>query len=796
MNTDQVSVQLFDLDIDSALSRVARLIPPLWTLRDLVAVNPFLGYSDMPVVDAHERVKLTLGADLLPTFELFAEYFKRGAFNISHLNAVSNDNSSPTPAEIIRILEEINCGRSNANRNTGEVNSKVGIRSFAGWLDYKAQTRSKWKADVLTDISRLLATRYDMGVAYWSGFKEGDLYSAWRRYSTVSRAMAARGAADFHHFVGSLPHRSSEAVKVLINELRFQRQDQLENYLSCLIGELPGWSGYLRQRVWHSTPDDLGELPDLICIRLAYDIGLMLDTRVKKSPGDVREFFNSLVIRRQDISRNTKARMLLLQATELAYREGLSRKLNKLPKLPERQGRPSVQAIFCIDVRSELLRRHLSSLDLSISTHGFAGFFGLPLGIRDIDGSVKPQCPVLIEPALAASPIDSHDPSAFRSIKSRVRAISSLLTSVSRSANSNFSYVETLGLASICRFLGDLFALSKPAKPTFGLVSFTESNKTQLADYAAGILNHLGLSQPFARIVLFCGHGASVANNPQEAALACGACGGHSGAVNAAAAAQILNDVEIRELLHERGWIIPKDTLFVGAVHDTVSDAITIQENVPVSHQYEVSQLDLKLREALLLVRAEKAPRLGIHKTNGQDILRNVLVRTADIAEVRPEWALAGNAAFFIARSEQLRSVDLEGRCFLHHYDQDLDPNGAVLETILTAPVIVASWINLQYFGSTSDPRRFGSGLKTIHNICGGIGVVAGNDGDLEAGLSFQSVHDGVNFQHQPLRLQVYIQSEQSQIDRILSKHQSLNNLVRNGWIFFHRLDKDAIPVH
>ena len=48
------------------------------------------------------------------------------------------------------------------------------------------------------------------------------------------------------------------------------------------------------------------------------------------------------------------------------------------------------------------------------------------------------------------------------------------------------------------------------------------------------------------------------------------------------------------------------------------------------------------------------------------------------------------------------------------------------LELILTAPVVVASWISLQYYGSTVAPQVFGGGNKLIHNVVGGIGVVEG----------------------------------------------------------------------
>jgi uncharacterized protein YbcC (UPF0753/DUF2309 family) len=166
-----------------------------------------------------------------------------------------------------------------------------------------------------------------------------------------------------------------------------------------------------------------------------------------------------------------------------------------------------------------------------------------------------------------------------------------------------------------------------------------------------------------------------------------------------------------------------------------------------------------------------------------QSMRHEIAKRTWDNAQVRPEWGLAGNAAFIVAAFDDSKDLDLKGRSFLHHYDSSNDHEGTTLETILTAPAIVASWINLQYYGSSIAPHYYGSGLKTLHNICAGIGVICGNDGDLAPGLSAQSVHTGAQLQHIPVRLHIIVKAEQTQIDRIIAKHKILQDLISNEWV-------------
>jgi uncharacterized protein YbcC (UPF0753/DUF2309 family) len=204
----------------------------------------------------------------------------------------------------------------------------------------------------------------------------------------------------------------------------------------------------------------------------------------------------------------------------------------------------------------------------------------------------------------------------------------------------------------------------------------------------------------------------------------------------------------------------------------------------------DIEVLKTRLANAAELARLERATLLGLEK--GPDTRRKIIARSRDWSQVRPEWGLAGNAAFIAAPRPRTAGIDLGGRVFLHSYEHDQDDGEKVLELIMTAPMVVASWINLQYFASTTNNRVFGSGNKTLHNVVGLIGVLEGNGGDLRTGLPLQSVHNGQRFVHEPLRLNVIIAAPEASMDNILDKHQNVRDLVDNGWLHLHALHGDG----
>ena len=257
--------------------------------------------------------------------------------------------------------------------------------------------------------------------------------------------------------------------------------------------------------------------------------------------------------------------------------------------------------------------------------------------------------------------------------------------------------------------------------------------------------------------------------------------------------ARLLNEPAVRQGLDGHGISVPAGTVFVAALHNTTTDEIEgfdldlLDDNA----RERWGRLQLVLANAGDQVRRERAGALGLDPRAPHDALLDLYRRRAnDGAQTRPEWGLAGNAAFIIAPRNRSRGAHLGGRVFLHDYSAENDADGSVLELLMTAPMLVTHWINWQYHASTSDPLRLGSGNKLLHNVVGGrIGVFEGNGGDLRIGLGRQSLHDGLRWVHEPLRLTVVIDAPAARIERVIADHAVVRHLVDNGWLHLWRFE-------
>jgi uncharacterized protein YbcC (UPF0753/DUF2309 family) len=322
---------------------------------------------------------------------------------------------------------------------------------------------------------------------------------------------------------------------------------------------------------------------------------------------------------------------------------------------------------------------------------------------------------------------------------------------------------------------------------------FTLEEQTLTVDTA---LRMMGLTKNFARLVLFCAHGSTSENNPYESALDCGACGGNEGKPNARVLAMMANNPKVRARLTKNGIEIPSDTHFIAGQMDTTADAVQLfdLEDVPPTHRADLARLQEDLQEAAELTSEERCARLPDveQPLAGHQAKAHVRTRSADWSQVRPEWGLSGNAAFIIARRELTKGLDLGGRVFLHSYDYREDPTNRLLEVLLTAPQVVAQWINMEHYFSTTDNDVYGSGSKIYHNVVGRLGIMSGPWSDLRLGLARQTVMNGEVPYHEPMRLLTIIEAPRERIDKLIVRHEVLQHYYHNQWVHLVAFDSGA----
>jgi uncharacterized protein YbcC (UPF0753/DUF2309 family) len=807
-DTTSVSPALFTPAlVAEALVRAGRKVAPLWPLRSFVAVNPFVGLADLDFATATETLGRVAGARTTMPRSFYAQAIAEARITDRDLkDALAEAWVAGAPRSVTSL-------KAAAQEPGTEFPLLPTVTDLARELDGK-----DWSHFVTERFSEWAAAHFDAGQAPWrSPWQKLSPYAAWRAEARLDRCPEAAGLAGFRKFVDELPEDANDAASALLADLGVPAAG-LDAYLHRLLMTISGWAAFARSKDFAvELEGEQGRLvAELLAVRVVWEAAFLALHRPDTLGAAWRERRKEYA--EASASKEPTASLAVDLTLHAAYEKAVQRRL--LTRLeaaadstpaPER---PLVHAAFCIDVRSEVLRRALETVDSEATTTGFAGFFGFPFEYvpfgHDHGGA---HCPVLLTPKFVigeslkgASAAEQESHAAARQER---KALSRAFRSFKVAAVSSFAFVEALGLTYAAKLLTDTLGWTRPTPhpKDHGLDRHSRGrlgpqleqsilgerlaglNEEEQVATAEAVLRAMSMTDGFARLVLLAGHGSSTVNNPHASGLDCGACGGHTGAPNARVAALVLNAPAVREGLVARGIHIPDDTVFVAGLHDTTTDDVTLfdKELVPVSHQGDLTRLEDRLAEAARLARAERARHLHLDGTSTVDAA--ILARSRDWSQVRPEWGLAGCAAFVVAPRHRTAGVDLGGRSFLHSYDWRKDKGFRVLELIMTAPMVVVSWISLQYYGSTVDNAAFGSGNKALHNVVGTVGVLEGFGGDLRVGLPLQSLHDGAKYVHEPVRMSVLIEAPVEAINGVLAKHESVRQLVDNGWLHLFALD-------
>ena len=545
--------------------------------------------------------------------------------------------------------------------------------------------------------------------------------------------------------------------------------------------------------------------------------------------------------------------------------------------------RPLASATFCLDVRSEIIRRAVESTG-TYQTYGAGGFLGFPMSFVEFDKTHEVVlCPAVITPNNIVFELPVHIDEEYQSKKQLTKTTKKVISDLKNNPYTPYIMIEAIGWVFGINLFGKTFAPIKTKKffknfqaekpkTTYTLDKLSpediemyvnklhihiihnalvndfqeeyteqeiqalrnhlvlgddldlnipsnvleelkhnyqvtpqdyELQKSKLAKvgftleekvtYLFNILSMIGQVDNFAEFVILSGHSSKSDNNPFESALDCGACGGSSSLPNNRALCMIANSKDVREAIAKKGIVIPDDVKFIPSMHITTTDEISFYDTDILTAEETVrfDKVRKDFKEASKIAREERIEQLPYTNTH-----EDIMIKSMDWSETRPEWGLAGTMGVFAGPRSSIKHMQFGNRLFMHSYDSNLDDENAdILTRLFNGPLVVGEWINLEHYFATVDNDHYGAGSKVYHNIVSKIGVFNGNYSDLKIGLPTQSVLLEREAYHEPIRLLTYMEAPLETVGKAV-ENSIAKEFILNEWIRPIIIDKAAKKVY
>lgn len=675
------------------------------------------------------------------------------------------------------------------------------------------QLRANWKKEYRIDLDlviqpelfRILCSYLDQGISIWNFpvLHKGFLASI--------REMERNTFSSFF--------TTERAKKLLLNE-----NPSMEDLLKIVVGDESlyeqylfdqqfahsGWSGMVS--VVEDQPETLLDtkkitLHDLIIFELLLEINALdskfgetwapLGNTIKNKP-------TSLFAPVADTELNDVL-AIWQDAYEWTYYDDVLSGIHSTvtENKTETKTKKSFQALFCIDDRECSIRRYVEKLDPNCETFGTPGFFGVEFYYKPEHGKFTTKvCPAPVTPKYLIKELET----------TTKRKKDAHYTKQTHNLFQGWIISQTLGFWSAIKLLLNVFkptmtaAASSSFKHTDKFSTLTIENKSldhiednlqvgftidEMVTRVEGLLMSIGLVKNFAPIVYVIGHGASSVNNTHYAGYDCGACSGRPGSVNARVISFMANHPKVREILSNKGLVIPKETQFVGALHDTTRDEIEFYDETILSSENKINHqknYDVML-QGMDLNAKERSRRFESINSKGnlKKVHEKVKLRSVSLFEPRPELNHATNTLCIIGKRDLTKNLFLDRRAFMNSYDYRIDADGKYLFNVIKPIGPVCGGINLEYYFSRVDNYKLGAGTKLPHNVMGLIGVANGTDGDLRPGLPSQMIEV-----HDPIRLMVIVEHHPDVVLKTIQILPATYEWFINEWVHLVVIDPNT----
>lgn len=776
-------------DEESVLSNIRKYLPEQAPLKDFVHHNTLHAFQSHPFKSALELAGKKYGYRVYQPLYIYRELLKKQKINRSTLQwIISRYHNQKEIPIVLSEMENLEFGNF-SDPQIGKIRNQ-----------WKNIAHINIEKEIHPVLFRFTGAFIDQGVSHTQIPINGNLsfIDAIKIFQNDNK----KGIFKSKRSINLLNQQTlaiEELLKIIVgDELYFV------NYLEDAIFAHPGWSGMVNYIENH--PNSL-VIPRNITLNdfLKFQLLLEIETLDQKlgsiwKPLSEQDGFDRSVIQNNTNNNDDKLYHylhLFQESLEFSYYQEIIDGLSIKP-IKSESANVRFQAAFCIDDRECSLRRHIERIEPDCETFGTAGFFQVPFyflpnGAKEL----TKVCPAPITPKNIISEVSNKTNHAydyhlsnsgniqkrkiwlphFRGFWAGWKLAKSIFwPSPMPSMVSSFKHMEKAAKLEV-----DTHKPKNELKSINNLKwGFDTDEQIQSVE---SLLRGMGLTKNFSPFVYLVGHGASSVNNTHFAGYDCGACSGRSGSANARVAAIMANNPAVRFALVQRGIFIPDETIFIGALHDTTRDEIDFYIDIDLS-EYQKNEHHKNViifNSALTSNAAERARKFDSipFKSNINKIHSKVKLRSVSLFEPRPEWNHATNALCIVGPRVNNKHLFFDRKAFLNSYDPNNDPEGTILESILSAVTPVCGGINLEYYFSTNDQTSLGAGSKLPHNVMGLVGVANGIDGDLRTGLPEQMVSI-----HNPLRLLVIVDQNPDLVSSILNRNQSLMEWYSGEWIF------------
>ena len=780
-HADNLSTSNFN--VAHVLHELKHYLPSQTPLKDFIHHNTLHAFQGSKFFDAIFKASKIFGYQVTLQLTDFRELYKIGRIkeNVLERIIVQNKGQEHLVKWKLNLL----------SKEYDTLNkSRIGV--------LRANWKSQYKIDLDSMVQpllfRVLASYLDQGI------------SIWKFPTNVNGFLASIRELEKNSFTSFF--KTQSAKQLLLNG-----DCEIKNLLNIVVGDEAYFEQYLFDQQfshhgWSGMVSAIEDQPktlldyrsisihDLIVFELLLEIDALI-FRFKKDWKPLCENINSEPINLfEDVLKTEINEVFTLwqQAFEWSYYDEVLAGIAKTKKQKKTDTSKSFQAMFCIDERECSLRRHIESVDKNCETLGTPGFFSVEFFFQPENGKFYDKlCPAPVTPKYLIKElgvVEERKHELLYTDKAHTLFVGSIMS-------------LTLGFWAGVRLFLNIFRpkmspaisnafthMAKNSKLT--IENFNTEHREndlqigftvdEMATRVESLLRGIGLIKEFAPIVYVIAHGSSSANNPHHGAHDCGACSGRPGSVNAKVFAFMANHLKVREILKNKGIVIPAETQFIGGLHDTAGDEIEFYDEEILSEKNKRLHLINKssFEDALDLNAKERSRRFASIKTksNLRTVRKAIKDRSVSLFEPRPELGHGTNTLCIVGSRNMSKDLFLDRRAFMNSYDYKTDLDGKLLTGIMKPLGPVCGGINLEYYFSRVDNHKFGAGTKLPHNVMGLFGVANSCDGDLRPGLPLQMIEV-----HDPVRLLIIVEHFPDVVLKTIQSVPEMYEWFINEWV-------------